>query len=152
MVTSPPRRLWDTVESWTLGGVGGLDGTHHSFTHRQWNCSRLPWKHKASPPRGDLYSASAPSLGTGRMGPQEEQGKEGRGCCVLDKETIDVSAFSPSLNWDGDKIKSSGRKPSGDLQHWSTSLVQEETCGPSPEKMSCLKEFESYSILAKFKP
>lgn len=53
-------------------------------------------------------------LAPGRWGPRRELRKK-EGAVVLDKETIDVSAFSPSLNRDGDKIKSSGRKPTGDL-------------------------------------
>lgn len=64
------------------------------------------------------------------MGPREELRKK-EGAVVLDKETIDVSAFSPSLNWDGDQIKSSGKKPAGDLQNLSTRLV-------------CLKKFVAY--------
>lgn len=76
-----------------------------------------------------------PPLALGRWGLRRELRKK-EGAVVLDKETIDVSGFSPSLNWDGDKIKSSGSKPTGDLQHWSTSLVREETCGLSLKKLA----------------
>lgn len=49
-------------------------------------------------PPGDLYSAAAPSLGTvGGWGLRRELRKK-EGAVVLDKETIDVSAFSDSLN------------------------------------------------------
>lgn len=88
-----------------------------------------------------------PPLAQGGWGPRRELRKKEE-AVVLDKETIDVSAFSPSLNWDGDKIKSSGRKPTGGLQHWSTSLVQEETCGPLLKKWAAWI-FESFPILAR---
>lgn len=65
-----------------------------------------------------------PALALDGWGCRRELRKK-EGAVVLDKETIDFSAFSPALNWDGDKIKSLGRKPTGDLQHWSTSLVLE---------------------------
>lgn len=117
MVTSLSRVTVEHGGALYAGELWGLSWTHHSLTQSQWVCSWLPWRHKASPPCGDLYSAAAPPpLALGGWGPRRELKKK-EGAVVLDKETIDVSAFSPSLNWDGDKIKSSGRKPIGDLKH-----------------------------------
>lgn len=76
-------------------------------------------------------------LALGGWGPRRELKKKER-AVVLDKETIDVSAFSPSLNWDGDKIKSSGRKPVCDLQHRAASLIHKETCDTLLKKLAAV--------------
>lgn len=81
MVTSLSRQLWNTVGCLTPEGVGRLEWTHCSLTQRQWNCSWLPQRHKASPTTWWFVFSSSPLPWHWWMEPQERTGEEGRGCC-----------------------------------------------------------------------